>query len=459
MNTNMKMANAPVAGVKAQQSMNGVVGIDTSSLESNQKNGSNDYKKELFKEFVSVLGACVSLYFSYWLFKLKTKEKTEAVKDVYKYKCDMDIEKAQAIHNIKTQGNEVDSQNTTQEEEESKWEDFNDAVYKHADEVYDWLVGNVINKGGTHLIIGAKSIGKTILVTTIADAISKGKEYRIFVEDETVPCCQPPQKVYLYDLEMQYSDLKKRNGKHGYTFTNIIRCAHRSFTVESWLRNVKKVVDGLTGDATIILDNITRLESDITQPIYGRKLFDGIKSLKEEAKERGVVVTFILIAHTTNNRNDNDPITLKDAACADALTTGLDSITVIGPTKDPNKSLFKALCLRNAPKPSEVIILESKDYPFLRLDIIGIDKEENVRPTKNSPTKSETLRHPDGKSTDPEIRKGWPLSKAMEVEEASKTGSQRKVAELYGLSAATIGNVLKDLKKYREMNQQEPSKE
>ena len=392
---------------------------------------------------------------------LRTDYKKKSDADLHREKCKIDIDKYRTINDIKKQYKERENQEVSFSEEDNApmWEDFNDAVYGHTNDKHQWLVGNVINMGGTHLIVGAKSIGKTIFVTTLADAISKGTEYRLFVSDNANPCYQPPQQVFLYDLEMQYSDLNKRNGKHGYSFSYISRCDHSSFTVDSWLRNVKNVIDGLTCNATIILDNITRLESDISQPIIAKKLFDGIKSLKNEAKMKGVIVTFILIAHTTNNRNDYDPITLKDAACADTLTTGMDSISMLGATRDPGKMLYKAYRVRHAPTPVEVTILERKDKPFMRFEIVGTDKESNVLPTKRSSAKAERINKPEDKTSDPEIRKGWPLSKAMEVEEASKTSSQRKVAELYGVSAVTIGNVLKDLKKYREVNQQEPSKE
>ena len=418
----------------------------------NHNNNSLEYVKVLMP-FASLVATCLA-------YKWKTDYKAEKDKSVYQNKCEMDIKKAQAIHDIRTQSNDADSQNSTQEEEEPKWENFNDAVYGHTNDKHQWLVGNVINMGGTHLIVGAKSIGKTIFVTTLANAISKGTEYRLFVCDNTNPCYQPPQQVFLYDLEMQYSDLNKRNGKHGYSFSNITRCDHSSFTVDSWLKNVKKVIDGLTCNATVILDNITRLGSDISQPTVGKKLFDGIKALKNAAKMKDVIVTFLLIAHTTNNRNDYDPITLRDAACADTMTTGMDSISMLGATKDTGKMFYKACCVRHAPTPVGVVtILELKEKPFMRFEIVGTDMETNVLPIKRSPAKAERINKLEDNTSDPEIRKGWPLSKAMEVEEASKTGSQRKVAELYGVSPVTIGNVLKDLKKYREMNQQEPSKE
>ena len=419
----------------------------------------NDDKNiiEYIKVLTSVITPLATLGVSLWVYMKKTDYKEEKDKSVYHYKCEMDIKKAQMIHDIRTQVNDAATQNTTQEEEVSKWEDFNDAVYGHTNDKHQWIVGNVFNMGGTHLLFGPKGSCKTMFVTTIADVISKGIEYRLFVSDNANPCNQPPQQVFLYDLEMQYSDLNKRNGKHGYSFSNISRCDHSSFTVDSWLRNVKKVIDGLTCNATIFLDNITRLESDISQPTICKKLFDGIKSLKDEAKMKGVIVTFILIAHTTNNRNDKDPITLKDAAFADTLTTGMDSISIIGTTKDPNKIFFKAYRLRHAPSPSEVTILELKDKPFMRFEIVGTDMEENILPNKKTSAKNSHSYKEEDKPSDPEVRKGWPLSKAEEIENAynemkrsCRKGGLRIVGKRYGVTGATVRNIIIDLNKYRE---------
>jgi hypothetical protein len=411
---------------------------------------------EYIKVLTSVITPLATLGFGLWAFKKKEDYKEEKGKSFYHYKCEMDIKKAQMIHDIRTQVNDAATQNSTQEEEAPKWEDFNDAVYGHTNEKHLWLVGNVINMGGTHLLFGPKGSCKTMFVTTLADAISKGTEYRLFVSDNANPCNQPPQQVFLYDLEMQYSDLNRRNGKHGYSFSNISRCDHSSFTVDSWLRNVKKVIDGLTCNATIFLDNITRLVSDISQPTICKKLFDGIKSLKDEAKMKGVIVTFILIAHTTNNRKDKDPITLKDAAFADTLTTGMDSISIIGTIKDTNKIFLKAYNLRHAPAPSEVTILELRDKPFMRFEIVGTDIEDNILPIKKTSAKNSHSHKSEDKPSEPEVRKGWSLSKAEEIEKAyndikrsCRKGGLRIVGKRYGVTGATVRNIITDLNKYR----------
>ena len=79
----------------------------------------------------------------------------------------------------------------------------------------------------------------------------------------------------------------------------------------------------------------------MTQPSVGKRLFDGVKEIRDEAKAKGVKLTFIMVAHTTNDLDEWKPLTLKDVAVSDSFTTGLDSISFIGKTRYENIVMFK----------------------------------------------------------------------------------------------------------------------
>lgn len=153
--------------------------------------------------------------------------------------------------------------------------------------------------------------------------------------------------MFIYDLEMGEEALKDRNGEYGHDFSGIMRCKNNGFTVNTWLKDVGSVISNETEDITVILDNVTRLNDSLSQPMVARKLFDGIKNLQNKAKQKGFVATFILVCHLGNDRQPYNPITLKDFAVADSLTTGMDSITAISPSRTGNEVVFKAMCLRH----------------------------------------------------------------------------------------------------------------
>lgn len=270
----------------------------------------------------------------------------------------------------------------------AQWENFDDAVYKHEGGHSEMLFGNFIKKGGIHLIGGPKSSGKTIVVTTIAEGISSGKACSSWIEGKQCTSgSQAGQKVFIYDLEMEEDALKDRNGRYGHKFPGVKRCNNNEFTVNTWLKDVGTVIDNEAEDMTVILDNVTRLNTNMTQPVTARKLFDGIKNLQNKAKHNGYVVTFILVCHLGNDRRPYNPITLKDFAVADSLTTGMDSITAISPSITGNEVLFKVICSRHGCTPDKVAVLGKEEKPFLHVEFLRFDDECNVLPQKKRPVK------------------------------------------------------------------------
>lgn len=250
------------------------------------------------------------------------------------------------------------------------------------------LFGNFIKKGGIHLIGGPKSSGKTIVVTTIAEGISSGKACSSWVEGKKCTSSgQAGQKVFIYDLEMEEDALKDRNGRCGHKFPGVKRCKNNAFTVNTWLKDVGSVISNEAEDMTVILDNVTRLNTNMTQPVTARKLFDGIKNLQNKAKQNGFVVTFILVCHLGNDRQPYTPITLKDFAVADSLTTGMDSITAISPSRTGNEVLFKVICSRHDCTTDKVAVLGKEEKPFLHVEFLRFDDECNVLPRKKRPVK------------------------------------------------------------------------
>lgn len=270
----------------------------------------------------------------------------------------------------------------------AQWENFDDAVYKHEGGHSEMLFGNFIKKGGIHLIGGPKSSGKTIVVTTIAEGISSGKACSSWIEGKKCTSgSQAGQKVFIYDLEMEEDALKDRNGRYGHKFPGVKRCKNNEFTVNTWLKDVGSVIGNEAEDMTVILDNVTRLNTNMTQPVTARKLFDGIKNLQNKAKQNGFVVTFILVCHLGNDRQPYNPITLKDFAVADSLTTGMDSITAISHSRTGNEVLFKVICSRHDCTTDKVAVLRKEEKPFLHVEFLRFDDECNVLPRKKRPVK------------------------------------------------------------------------
>ena len=341
------------------------------------------------------------------------------------------------------------------------WENFNDAVYNHSDQVFKWLLGNVFLSGSINLLIGPKSQGKTLLVTQMMDAIAKGKPLELFVSDRSKSFSLDPQNVYLIDLEMQYAQLSERNGKHGYVFENIHRSTCQTYSIDSYLKQCRELVHSLTKPATVFVDNITRFTSDITQPTIAKKLYDGIKDIRDEAKKRGIDITFVLVAHTSNDWSKHKPINISSIAVADTLTTGMDSIWAIGPTRYRDQKLFKIVTGRNIPEPDEVVILERTDVPFLCFKIVGTAAEDDVLPTRKSASDSgDKGNRFKGNKKDVNVPGGFSLSDMEKIIEEYKSGSSlRDLQEDWKKSTTTINKAIKKYEEYLAQNSNKSNSE
>lgn len=363
-----------------------------------------DIDKLCSKKGAAVLGSGILLCFGvdYVLMRIRTSGE----KDVKRFEHENKMTEIKFAHNNRME--EIQAKNRTKANTESEcaelknndagcdvekytpsqWENFDDAVYKHEGGHSEMLFGNFIKKGGIHLIGGPKSSGKTIVVTTIAEGISSGKACSSWIEGKKCTSgSQAGQKVFIYDLEMEEDALKDRNGRYGHKFPGVKRCKNNEFTVNTWLKDVGSVIGNEAEDMTVILDNVTRLNTNMTQPVTARKLFDGIKNLQNKAKQNGFVVTFILVCHLGNDRQPYNPITLKDFAVADSLTTGMDSITAISPSRTGNEVLFKVICSRHDCTPDKVAVLGKEEKPFLHVEFLRFDDECNVLPRKKRPVK------------------------------------------------------------------------
>jgi len=342
-----------------------------------------DFAKESKHPWL-ILGGLLILggigYAGYTLIKSAGEKNTHKAKSeqnikVYKKKRDIDLEYKKKKYELQCKIRKQESEEKAAKESESSkevlnedmeleqpsFESFNDAVQEG--ESYDWLVGNLITTGSINFIYGPKNSGKTPLATQIADAIGCGNDLPLFVPEGAMKVNPAKQKVYLYDLELTKNQLHERNGD--YFYTNLYRCSKQSFSVNSRLLNVRANVKELTEDATFILDNVRRLDDSVSTPQVGKKLYDGMKSIRDEALERGVKITFIVLGHTV--KDDEFSYSSSDIAASNDFIIGFDTVCGLYPCSD-DKRVLKIIYNRNG-KAGEELFLTFTEKPFLSFEI------------------------------------------------------------------------------------------
>lgn len=317
-----------------------------------------------------------------------------------------------------------------------EFESMDDVVY-HARQKQVRLFGGLITEGSVSLLMGPKSNGKSTLVFQLCVRLAEGRAFNPFVVEGEV-ASSPVQTVYLWDLEMSKDAWAERLRESGQQFPNIKRSARQSYNVLQLLGEWSCVVDrlGEGSHVSFVLDNITRLTDDISQPLIAKRLRDGIDEIKAQAKKRDIELTVILVAHVTNDLNPWQPITLKSLSAADAITTGLDYIFALGPSRVSDEKILKPITYRHDPMPDEVAVLRFNQSPYLSFEIVRTAKEADVIPLKPAASKGGEEAAPKPQKPDDIV------DKARTLKADGFTAVQ--TAEHFGITRPTLNNWLKE---------------
>lgn len=248
-----------------------------------------------------------------------------------------------------------------------------------------FLCGNVLSLGGTLVLFGPKGEGKSTLAMAMAYAIAKGEACDIIPSDGVQPL--PGQAVYYYDLEMHQEQMKSRYEGGVNNLPDLLHWKHDMYnSIDEWLDDVGRQVAGIqpNTNATIVLDNISKCGTGQTSPDVITKMTIRIDGIRDAAKNRGIILSFIIVGHTTLQYASCKPISSSDLAGSSNLVNFADAVMCIGPTRFFGHKLLKVINNRNAPEPDDVIILKRDDEKDgLGFTKVGRMKETDALPRKD----------------------------------------------------------------------------
>lgn len=227
------------------------------------------------------------------------------------------------------------------------------------------LVGTLFKSGDRAVVVSPPGIGKSIFCWQTGIAVSEGKsvEYLPQFSDHA-----DPQKVYIYDGELDDDDVKQRYGRRKYS-KNLVRYPASKFrTVFYLLQHIYDITVGLVGDATFILDNLYALMPTMTSE-ETRTFLNGLDAIQRKALDNGHRITIIIVTHTVKDVNGIPR--LKDVAGSAHISRFAKSeLSLVALPDDTNRVAIVTNKKRYS-NHKDAYIMELKDNDYLHFEYVN----------------------------------------------------------------------------------------
>lgn len=225
-------------------------------------------------------------------------KKHQADADLYERKCQADVEKAKQMHEIKHKNDESAGDESI-EAVKTPIEYTYSEISKMPTQDFDkfQLIGKLISMEDICIVYSEPGLGKSVFAHQVGCEIAMGKKSMLVDSDGVL---HSPQMVRYCDTEMSVVDNQRRY-PGGFDLDNFHFCFQGDYKDENyWLLEQKKALADIQENTTVILDNINSAFNSLS-PDRMRKFFTNLKAIQHEANEKGLRVTFIIVAHPTKD--------------------------------------------------------------------------------------------------------------------------------------------------------------
>lgn len=161
------------------------------------------------------------------------------------------------------------------------------------------LISDVIRKGGYSIVYAEKGVGKSILARQIAVSIATGNACKAFPDDTT----HTPEKVIYLDAELEKADYNSRGWEDIPNLECFTTGDFNYPTIDDLKQELERLASETEGDCTIILDCISNPKFGValSNPTKVKRFTTVLDSIRNNAKEQGKTVTFIVVNHASKN--------------------------------------------------------------------------------------------------------------------------------------------------------------
>lgn len=232
------------------------------------------------------------------------------------------------------------------------------------------LVGMLFKRGDRAVVVSLTGIGKSIFSWQTGIAVSEGKSPEYLPQSSEHAA---PQKVFIYDGELDKDDIKQRYGQRVFSDL-LVRYPHCKFrTIYYLLTHIYENVESLDGDATFILDNLYALMPTMTSE-ETRTFLDGLDIIQRKALDKGHSITIIIVTHTVKDVNGIPR--LKDVAGSAHISRFAKSVLSLVDLPDNTNRVAVVTNKKRYSNHKDAYLMEVKESDYLHFEYI--DKVSNA---------------------------------------------------------------------------------
>lgn len=319
-------------------------------------------------------------------------------------------------------------------------------ILKQPKTEYENLFGPWIWSGGITVLFSPTKLGKTTCAVQIAADIASGSP-SLMLPDELNQSPHTPQTVLYYDLESDETDFQDRYGMAASEISPNLKISFDYVydTTDELMDCIEQNLSDYDSNVTVVIDN-TSMVGDSKYQAKTEQLVKRIKSMQSMFKQRGHLLTFLLIAHT--HKTKDDKIELEDISGSSNFVNL--SRCNLAMEKSGFGNDFRILKLLNTRKlegieDGKVLVVKRCSDPFLHFEYYATMDEDDAL-SGQIPQSVERSKPGPKVSTYPELSAEQILSLKKKVE-AIGTSEQtlptkKAIAEHYGIPESYISRYL-----------------
>lgn len=240
------------------------------------------------------------------------------------------------------------------------------------------LSDKFIPKNGITLLVAAKGVGKSAVCMQIAQNLARIGRHPFFNADEvkeTTTVIYADYELQAHQIQSRYPSLQNNNY---FKWSNIrnTESTHLFDSLRNTLNNIQ------TTSALVVIDNLSKI-SGVRWDDKAKQFYQELEAIRDEYSNKGVSVTFILVAHLEREKNIYKEITPGDMTGAASTYYYADAVLAIGTAREQGTIYLKELEIRDREKEENVYVFKRHPHDWLHYEFVGMKTEREALPVKS----------------------------------------------------------------------------